>query len=63
GDLNYSILSEIMEEVTKKAFYLAMRELLYYDELGLNNTWGSKKNKLLISGESFFRQARREEGA
>lgn len=39
SDVNYSLLTEIMEEVTKKAFYLAIRELLKYDELGLNNTW------------------------
>lgn len=39
SDLNYSLLSEIIEEKTGKSFYLAMRNLLKFDEIGLDNTW------------------------
>jgi len=39
SDANYLLLTEIIERITKKPFYKAMRELLRYDELGLKNTW------------------------
>jgi len=39
SDLNYSLLSEIIEEKTETSFFLAMRNLLKFDEIGLNNTW------------------------
>ena len=39
ADVNYLLLSEIIEVVTGKPFYKAMRELLRYKELGLNSTW------------------------
>ncbi len=39
SDLNYSLLSEIIEEKTKISFFLAMRNLLKFDEIGLRNTW------------------------
>lgn len=39
SDLNYSLLSEIIEEKTEMSFFLAMRDLLKFDEIGLNNTW------------------------
>ncbi len=39
ADANYLLLSEIIEGLTKKPFYTAMRELLKYDELKLNHTW------------------------
>jgi len=39
SDLNYSLLSEIIEEKTEVSFFLAMRDLLKFDEIGLNNTW------------------------
>jgi len=38
-DVNYLLLTEIIENIVKKPFYTAMRELLQYDELGLNSTW------------------------
>jgi D-alanyl-D-alanine carboxypeptidase len=39
ADANYLLLTEIIEQITQKPFYSAMRELLYYKSLGLNNTW------------------------
>ena len=39
ADANFLLATEIIESVTKKPFYTAMRELLKYDELGLKNTW------------------------
>ena len=39
SDLNYSLLSEIIEEKTGVSFFLAMRDLLKFDEIGLENTW------------------------
>lgn len=38
-DANYLLLTEIMEQLTGKPFYTAMRELLRYAELDLNDTW------------------------
>jgi D-alanyl-D-alanine carboxypeptidase len=38
-DANYLLLTEIIEQITKKPFYTAMRELLRYQSLGLNSTW------------------------
>ncbi len=39
SDANYLLLTEIIEGITEKPFYTAMRELLRYEELGLKNTW------------------------
>jgi len=39
ADANYLLLTEIIEQITKKPFYSAMRELLRYESLGLNRTW------------------------
>jgi len=39
SDANYLLLTEIIEQITKKPFYEAMRDLLHYKSLGLNNTW------------------------
>lgn len=39
SDVNYLILTEIIEEVEETAFYLAMRRLLKFKEIGLNETW------------------------
>ncbi len=39
ADINYLLLTEIIEVITNKPFYKAIRELLRYKELGLNNTW------------------------
>ena len=39
SDLNYSLLSEIIEEETGMSFFLAISNLLKFDEIGLDNTW------------------------
>jgi D-alanyl-D-alanine carboxypeptidase len=39
SDANYLLLTEIIEQITGKPFYGAMRDLLDYKNLGLNNTW------------------------
>lgn len=39
SDTNYLLLTEIIETITKKPFYLAIRELIDYDALGLKSTW------------------------
>jgi len=38
-DANYLLATEIIEQVTQKPFYTAIRELLKYNALQLNNTW------------------------
>lgn len=38
-DANYLLTTEIIEQVTGKPFYEAMRDLLKYNELNLSNTW------------------------
>ncbi|MEM6718212.1 MAG: serine hydrolase domain-containing protein [Bacteroidota bacterium] len=39
GDINYLLLTEIIETQTKKDFFTAMHELLNYEKLGLKHTW------------------------
>ena len=39
SDLNYSLLSEIIEETTGTLFHNAIRNLLRFEEIGLDNTW------------------------
>lgn len=39
GDINYLLLTDIIERTTKKPFYTALRELLKFDELNLKHTW------------------------
>lgn len=39
SDANYLLLTEIIESITEKPFYTAMRELLRYESLGIHNTW------------------------
>ena len=39
GDINYLLLSEILENKKQKAFYLAVSDLLDFDKNGLHNTW------------------------
>lgn len=39
SDTNFLLLTEIIEEVTGKPFYEAMRELLQYESIGLHDTW------------------------
>ncbi len=39
ADANYLLCTEIIEQVTNKPFYEAIRELLLFEKLGLTNTW------------------------
>ena len=39
GDINYLLLTEIIEQKTHQPFYTAIRDLLKYKELGLTKTW------------------------
>ncbi len=39
SDANYLLLTEIIETLTGQPFYEAMRDLLQYESLQLNNTW------------------------
>ncbi len=39
GDINYLLLTEIIEKSTKKPFYISMNQLLKFDELNIKNTW------------------------
>lgn len=39
ADVNYLLLTEIIEHITQEPFYVAMRELLGYKQFGLTTTW------------------------
>lgn len=39
GDINYLILTEVIEKQLDKPFHIAMKELLKYEKLGLYSTW------------------------
>lgn len=39
ADVNYLLLTEIIEKLTGKPFYEAIRELVNYKKLGLKDTW------------------------
>lgn len=39
GDINYLLLTEIIEQKTHQPFYAAIRDLLKYKELNLTKTW------------------------
>ncbi|QTV05434.1 serine hydrolase domain-containing protein [Faecalibacter bovis] len=39
ADINYLLLTEIIEQINKKPFYKSMRDLLKFKELGLSKTW------------------------
>ncbi|MEM9050765.1 MAG: serine hydrolase domain-containing protein, partial [Bacteroidota bacterium] len=39
ADTNYLLLGEIMENLTGKPFYEAVRELIDYEKLGFDHTW------------------------
>ena len=39
ADVNYLLLTEVIEHITQKPFYMAMRELLGYQQLGLTTAW------------------------
>ena len=41
ADVNYLLLTEIIEGVTNKPFYLALRDLINYNKLEMKNTWFS----------------------
>ncbi|GAB4158669.1 MAG: serine hydrolase domain-containing protein [Winogradskyella sp.] len=41
ADVNYLLLTEIIEGVTQKPFYTSIRELINYEKLGLGETWFS----------------------
>ncbi len=41
ADCNYLLLTEIIEQITKKPFYTSLRELIDYNKLGMNSTWFS----------------------
>jgi D-alanyl-D-alanine carboxypeptidase len=53
ADINYLLLTEIIERVTKKPFYDAMRDLLDYKALHLDATWFTKLES--VSYRSFPR--------
>ncbi len=39
ADVNFILLTEIIEQQTDRPFYESMRKLLKYEQLGLNDTW------------------------
>ena len=41
ADVNYLLLTEIIEGVTGKPFYTSIRDLINYDKLGMQTTWFS----------------------
>ncbi len=41
SDTNYLLLTEIIEDITKKPFYTSIRQLLNYDKLAMHATWFS----------------------
>jgi len=45
ADVNYLLLTEIIEGITNQPFCTAIRSLLNYDKLGLNHTWFSTLEK------------------
>jgi D-alanyl-D-alanine carboxypeptidase len=45
ADINYILLTEIIEQKTKRPFYQAIRSLLKYKKLHLHNTWFAKLEK------------------
>lgn len=49
GDINYLLLTEIIESQGGQAFYEVMRKLLKFDELGLSDTWFKDLEDMPIS--------------
>lgn len=45
ADINYLLLTEVIEQSTKMPFYTAMRRLLDYQKLHLQETWFTKLEK------------------
>lgn len=39
SETNYLLLAEIIERIARKPFYISVKELLGFKELGLDNTW------------------------
>lgn len=62
GDVNYLLLSEIIEKETGKSFYIAIRDLLDFKKLNLNATWfvdlEKKTSKRLNISAPVFQQIR-----
>lgn len=55
-DANYLLCTEIIETIEKKPFYTAMRELLKYKTLGINNTWFPTLEEEPINTETMAHQ-------
>lgn len=56
ADVNYLLLTEIIEKITNQPFYTAIRSLLDYKKLGLDHTWFSTleempENTLPMAGQ------------
>lgn len=45
ADINFVLLTEIIENITKQPYYISMRKLLYYKKLGLKSTRFAKFEK------------------
>lgn len=56
GDINYLLLSEIIERETGKSFYIAIRDLLDFKKLNLNATWFVNLEKKPANVLSFAHQ-------
>lgn len=56
SETNNLLLTEILEMKMGKPFYIAMRELLAYDELGLENTWFNWLEKAPVGGSPLVHQ-------
>lgn len=55
-DANYLLCTEIIETIENKPFYTAMRELLKYKILGLNNTWFPTLEEQPVNTEAMAHQ-------
>ena len=62
ADVNYLLLTEIIEGITKEPFYAALRTLLDYNDLGLNHTWFSTLEEIPESTPQMARQYWTSEG-
>lgn len=56
ADINYLLLSEIIENITKKSYYSAIEELLEFKENNLTNTWFIQKQKQPKNSKSLVHQ-------
>ena len=62
ADVNYLLLTEIIEGITKEPFYAALRALLDYNILGLNHTWFSTLEEIPENTPQMARQYWTSEG-